>query len=147
VATALTTTTLPYQISFNPTWNGPSPIHSDIVKEYQVHMVQNTFALCPRGNGKDSVRFFEACFFNRVPIVIGSNVLFGEGYANLDFVEYIDENLSISKIAKALEDIYERNPPEVAWEKGLAARSYFEEYVRDYMNDPTAYFIKWCLQQ
>jgi hypothetical protein len=137
---------IPFDIAFNTHWNGPTPIDSPVVQFYAERLRKYSLGLCPRGNGKDSVRFFETCAYGRVPVVIGSNILFGEGYANLDFVEYVDENLPIGKMARKFADIWERNPPDVAFEKGVAAYNYFNNYVVDYFKDPTAYFIKQCLR-
>lgn len=48
--------------------------HPDSIEaqEYLACMTQSTFALCPSGHGVDSARFFEACYFGAVPIVISS---------------------------------------------------------------------------
>ena len=59
-------------------WNGPSETGGAEHQAFEELMKECTFALCPRGCGHDSARFFEACFFQRIPIVIGDNILFGQ---------------------------------------------------------------------
>ncbi len=138
---------LPNYIEFNPTWNGPTSIWHPIVTAYQNVLKEHSLALCPRGNGRDSVRFFEACFFGRVPVVIGSNILFGSYYTGeKDFVKFIWEDISEETMRDNLQVIYKSIDEDTAWAMGQKARAFFDKYVRAYFADPTLYFITNCLK-
>ena len=106
-------------------------------------MLQNTFALCPSGTGVDSVRFFEACFFSRIPVVISDSFTMGKEFnKNKFFYFQIDPNNSISKIAEDLKEI-EQTPLQKLEEMSYNSKEFFESKIRKYFEDPTLRFIEW----
>lgn len=135
----------PHDIEFTNHWNGPTPIMSPVVSEYVKKIKRHAFGLCPRGNGKDSVRFFETCAYGRVPVVIGPNVLFAEDYSDTSFAEYVSEDMSISKMSNRFKEIFAWHFTNAGITAGQKSYKYFKDYVVDYFKDPTAYFIKHCL--
>lgn len=129
----------------NKKWQGLSPIGSQTQKDFVKTMLNNSISLCPRGSGIDSVRFFESCYYNRVPVIITDYeyYLFGEDDNDLDFCYRIhDEKINPQMIQAELKKIYE-TPWEELREKANQAKRYFETTVREYFEDPTLYFLNW----
>ena len=95
-------------------------------------MIKSYIALCPRGTGGDSFRFYEAMDFSVVPFFIG----------DIDcrpFKKYIDWN-SISFFANTVEGVNEildkyANSLEELLEIGSKAKQVFENEI---------YYQKWC---
>lgn len=137
---ALELSRVPQSFEMIPTWNGHTLPTTKIATDYEETMKSYTFALCPRGNGQDSVRFFEACFFGRIPVVIADNVLFDEDSYDTSFVVRISAQTSVAKMAEKFDALSRMSRPEV-YMRGRKAREYFDSRVRSYMNDPTGYFI------
>lgn len=124
-------------------WNGLTHKDSPIVKKYEELMMRNSFALCPRGAGEDSVRFYEACFFERVPVIIGNNILPGEldGY-DVSFAFRINYDESEQNQMTKFLQIYSISDDEIL-ERSIRARKYFEDIIRPQIQKPTERFIKW----
>ena len=132
-----------YDISFNNKWEARASLKSRVVADYCKLLLNNTFSLCPRGSGVDSVRFFESCFFSRIPVVISDCQLFGYDYhLKNPFYFQINPNLSVEEMSKEIQAI-QQTPEDVLKEMSHNAKTFFEEYVRKYFQDPTISFIKW----
>ena len=133
------------EMHVNRKWEGLSAIGSQTQKDFIATMLDNSISLCPRGSGIDSVRFFETCYYNRVPVIITDYdyYLFGEDHYNIDFCYRINNTKIDPKyILKELEKIY-NTPIEELEIKASKAKEYFETIVREYFDDPTLYFLNW----
>ncbi|MBM4053784.1 MAG: tetratricopeptide repeat protein [Planctomycetes bacterium] len=140
VANAIKLANLNCEYIINQQWFGRTEKDHPEVKKYEQFMLKHLFALCPRGTGHDSIRFYEACFFERVPVVISDSLIAGEDYYNMSFLFRISAKSSEKEIAAELKRISEI-PLSEAIERGKMARQYFEDVIRTYYNDPTKYFI------
>jgi len=132
-------------ISFNPSWSGPSQIGSSIQQDYISLMLNNMISLCPRGSGIDSVRLYETCYFTRVPVLISDYDYFmvGEDHYDTSFCYRIcSETLDPDYIAEKLQEIYDEPMSELQ-DRANDARKYFEQVVRPYFFDPTSRFLEW----
>ena len=133
------------EMHINRRWEGLSSVGSQVQKDFIDTMLNNSISLCPRGSGIDSVRFFESCYYNRVPVVISDYeyYLFGEDEHNLDFCFKIhDPRINPTIIKDQLQKIYD-TPLEELEQKANDAKKYFETTVREYFADPTLYFLNW----
>jgi len=130
-------------IHFNQAWQGKAHPNSQVVSEYCKLMLQNTFALCPSGTGVDSVRFFEACFFSRIPIVVSDSFTMGHEFnKNKPFYFQVDPHNSTDRIAKELNEI-EKTSLHKLKEMSYNSKEFFEINMRKYFEDPTLRFIEW----
>lgn len=77
---------------------------------YHQIMQQSKFVLCPRGNGPQTVRFYEALAFGRIPILISDNVRLPlENIINYDeFIIRVKEN-EIKKIEEKINFFIKKN--------------------------------------
>jgi hypothetical protein len=129
----------PNEYNLTTKWNGLTD-SKETHQSYEDMMKRHVFHLCPRGCGHDSVRFFECCFYGRIPIIVGDNYLFGElEGVDLSFVYRVTQ-YSPEQIQSVLKQVYELSWEEIE-KKSRAARNYFDTYVRAYMKDPTAYYL------
>lgn len=128
-------------ICFTSTWNGPTDPKSAATAKYIENMKQYTFALCPRGNGKDSARFFEACYFGRIPVIVGDNKIPFED-ENPRFFERISQNASQVEFAETIEKLY-RISDEKLVEMSKNARTYFDKFIRPYIFNSTKSYLEW----
>jgi len=134
-------------ILFNQTWQAKAEINSDIVREYCNSIINSTFYLCPSGTGVDSIRFFEVCYFSRVPVVISDAFTMGhEINKKTPFYFQIDPANSVEEIAFELKRISE-TPDKQIKEMSVNAKEFFEGEVRNYFEDPTLRFIEWLEQE
>jgi len=132
-------------IHINRSWSGPSEVGSEVQQDFIDTMLSNSLSLCPRGSGIDSVRLLETCYYNRVPILISDEDYFlvGEDHYDTSFIFRICGNdLTPQKIKQQLEYIYTLPRDEIE-RRANAAKQYFDNVVREYFKDPTAYFLKW----
>jgi hypothetical protein len=127
-------------------WNGHNDPENSVAKSYTSQMESGCFALCPRGVGHDSVRFFEACMFGRIPVVVGDNIIMGEEWGvDTSFAIKISQHESLLDIKKQLVQVSKMSGEEV-YERASAARRYFTNTVLSYFQDPTMYFLeKLCI--
>tara|TARA_R100000808_G_C2149493_1_gene157900 strand:+ start:2811 stop:3731 length:921 start_codon:yes stop_codon:yes gene_type:complete len=133
------------EVHINRKWAGPSLVGGKIQSEYIQTMNDNLISLCPRGSGIDSVRLIESCYYTRVPVLISDHdyLLVGENDQSLDFIYRITgNNLNPDLLREQLALIYETPISELK-ERAQAAREYFDTTIREYFDDPTAYFLKW----
>jgi hypothetical protein len=133
------------EIHINKKWEGLSKIGSNTQQEFIDTMLENSISLCPRGSGIDSVRFLESCYYNRLPVIITDYdyFLFGEDSIDMSFCYRIhNKNMNPNYLLEELTKIY-NTPIEDMRNKSAQAKEYFETIVREYFDDPTAYFIKW----
>ena len=133
------------ELHVNRRWSGPSKIGSQVQKDFIETMSNNSLSLCPRGSGIDSVRLLETCYYGRVPILISDYDYFlvGEDRYDTSFVFRIcGPDLNPEKLKDRLKEIYSSSPDDIQ-QRATLARKYFDEVIRVYFDDPTAYFIKW----
>jgi hypothetical protein len=134
-------------IVFNETWQAKAEINSDVVREYCNSILNSTFYLCPSGTGVDSIRFFEVCYFARVPVVISNAFTMGhEINKKTPFYFQVDPANSVETMASELKKISE-TPEEQVKEMSANAKEFFEGEVRNYFEDPTLKFIEWLKQE
>ena len=129
------------EVILNHQWLAPTETDDEKSIKYQKFMQKHNLALCPRGMGRDSVRFFEACYYGRCPVVIGNNILFEQKIIDsMDFCYFIStHNLTIQSLMYKLMCI-QNEKPEVIIEKGKRAQQFFT-VVKKYFNDPTEFFL------
>lgn len=134
---------LPSDITITDKWLAKIPPFSNDGMAFREGLLKYSFALCPAGHGVDSARFFEACYFGAIPIVISSlcEVPFEYAYRK-PFYFKLDPNIEISKMTAELEGIQNADERLIR-AFSLNCQEYFENYVRPYLNDPTACFIEW----
>lgn len=135
----LESTGLPNQYKLTNNWNGPATINGNEHIQYENIMKNNIFLLCPRGAGHDSVRFYEACFFGKIPIIIGDNWLVDELFGeDLDFCYRISQYSSTEYIKSKFFEIFNLPKP-IIQEKCFKSRQYFDKCIRNYYKNPTYY--------
>lgn len=132
---------LPHSVFFNQQFSAGIPVGHPKQDFFENLMKENLLALCPRGMGHDSVRLYEACFYNRVPILIGDNRVVGEDFYDTSFIFRISQYISVEEMGTCLHNIYSRSTDELL-ERADAARQYFDDVIREYFADPTEYAIK-----
>ncbi len=134
VRKALELADVPGFFEYNDSWNAPTPANSPIVKFYEAEMTSWTYALCPAGWGQATQRFLEAVLLGRVPVVIGDGLLFGESQELR-----VQGSATIEQLARWFSRIY----------RGSLSpnSSYAHLKIRDYFEDPTAYFLSWMRQR
>lgn len=138
---------LPNQIIFNNTWLGSTNLKDNFtIQEYAKIFRNNLLSLCPRGAGEDTIRFYETCFFGRVPIIIGDTKVMNEDDYDCSFMYRISPKESDDNIKQFLKNIFS-TPNEVLIEKAKLARAYFDNVVIEYFEDPTLNFIKFLKHQ
>jgi hypothetical protein len=115
-------------------------LDSDPVGSYCKLLHANLISVCPRGAGIDSIRFYETCFFGRVPVAISDAKWLGEDHYDMSFAYRLSPSLSDNELAAELTKINDI-PYEELVERGKKARQYFQEVVIPYFQDPTLYFI------
>jgi len=130
-------------IEFNSSWQGKTHPNNKIVSEYCKMILQNTFALCPSGTGVDSVRFFEVCFFSRIPVVVSDSFTMGHEFNKVKpFYFQISPHQPIDEMAKELMEVEQISLDKVK-EMSYNAKEFFEIKMRKYFEDPTLQFIEW----
>ncbi len=134
---------LPGEIQFTNNWNGPVDINDLAVELYQKNLLESTFAICPRGNGRDSARIYEAMAYGRVPVLVGDHILLNEEDFDVDtsFCCKISQYCTMQQMSQQLTQIYQMPYSEMA-DRAWVARNYFETVVQKYFRDPTAYFLE-----
>lgn len=132
---------LPGTYELTPQWTD-AKASQQTRQQFLDGLAECTFALCPRGNGFDSVRFFEACWAGRVPIMLGDALVPREldGYPT-DFFYRISERLSVEELVGKLKEVRE-TCDFIAM--GRAAQQYFESVIRPMITDPTGDFLEWA---
>jgi len=130
-------------VEFNQVWEGKASPSSRATAQYCKSILQSTFTLCPSGTGVDSVRFFEVCFFSRIPIVVSDSFTMGHEFnKSKPFYFQIDPHNSLKQMAKELVEI-ENTPLSTLQEMGTNSKEFFESHLRKYFEDPTSTFIEW----
>ena len=130
-------------IQFNNAWQGKVRPSDRIVSDYCKLMLRNTFILCPSGTGVDSVRFFEVCFFSRIPVVVSDSFTMGHEFnKESPFYFQIDPHISIEQMADKLRQI-EKIPVTTLEKMSYNSKEFFETKMRKYFEDPTLRCIEW----
>jgi hypothetical protein len=142
IANLINKTNLKKDIEFNNTWMGNSSYKNPAVSEYIKKIYNNTFSLCPRGAGVDTVRFFESCYFGRIPIIIGDNLLFGETEYKKKFFFKITPDSTDQQIIDKLVEI-SNSDNELIDEMSKNCIEFFEKHVITYFKEPDRCFIHW----
>lgn len=109
--------------------------------EYIKVLYENLISLCPTGIEHDTARFYEACFFGRVPVCIGNVKFVTDDSYKVDFPFKIPPEISVDQLAKELGKIYDTPISELI-ERGKAARNYFQQVIVKYYSDPTLFFLE-----
>lgn len=121
-------------------WNGPAKIAGSEHKSYQYLMLRNLFHLCPRGCGHDSVRFFESCLMEHIPIVVGDNILFGElDGLDTSFAFQISQYQSLQSISEQIRKILSIDWNEINFR--ISQIKDYNNYIRLYFENPTKYLL------
>jgi len=137
---------LPGEFSLTQQFGASLPLTSDSVTEYYQLLHKHLIGLCPRGAGVDSIRFYELCFFGRVPVAVSDAKWLGEDSYDMSFAFRLSPSLSRDEMAKELIKI-NNLPYEELIKKGKLARKYFEDVVVPYLKDPTGQFVQFLKQQ
>jgi hypothetical protein len=135
---ALAMARLPRSVEFLGQW---SLMRTEQNQNYVDKMAAWSFALCPRGWGHFTMRFYEACALGRYPIVVGNNLWLGHDKAV--FYKISPWDINVRTVALELRELFMATPMERAIELGRQAKNYFDTVVRPYYADPTAAFIAW----
>ncbi|MFD2515660.1 exostosin family protein [Pontibacter locisalis] len=106
-------------------WSGKTG--NSIQDSYYRQLLSSKFALCPRGNGPNSIRLFEAMKLGIAPIIISDNFILPRGPHWEDFAIFIkEENIEdLEEIVAKYEGKYH--------EMGELARENFENFFSDKM--------------
>jgi len=139
---AARSTGLPTQYVFNPGFCGRTPIGHPIQQQYKDNMLNNLIALCPQGSGMCTARRYEACYYTRVPVVIGTCMFTTLNYAETEFAYQLSAKLTKDELANELTKIAE-TPIKELHDRAKAARNYFDTTLRTYFKDPTLFFLKY----
>jgi hypothetical protein len=131
-----------HEFTFNTSWGGRKGLDSPAVSIYIESLYKNLISLCPEGVSSATIRFYETCFFARVPVIIGEQMIMEEGDRDTSFVYKIDPTKGDAHLDAELLKIANTPHSELV-EKGKAARQYFIDVVMKYFQDPTAYMIDW----
>jgi len=138
VAEAFFKANVPGEFIFTKKWNAVSPLDDADVLRYVEGMKRWSFQLCPAGTGQMTVRFFEACAYGRVPVVIADNLLFME--SSINFVARQHTAVSVDVLARWFKRMYEY----ACFSSDLMysePRRFFGLKIGEYFNDPTAWLI------
>jgi hypothetical protein len=130
-----------HDIYFNNKSFSRSTAEEDPVKSYIEGIRNSSFALCPRGVGRDTVRYYEACALGRIPVVVSRIELFCENEYE-PFWFKIDKDLTVDQMSIELQKISSISRSEIEHRQKLAY-NYFHTLVKEYFSDPTAMFMKW----
>jgi hypothetical protein len=133
---------LPAAVVLRREWHGPSALNHPARDEYEAAMLGSSMALCPMGEGVATARFYEACFYGRMPVVIGETLVLDDGAVDSGFAAELGAGLGVEELRAALGRIVGIGAEEAA-ERGRAARDYFDRVVRRYFADPTRMFLDW----
>ena len=131
---------LPGQFELTSTFGAGQPLTANGVTEYYQMLHNHLIGLCPRGAGVDSIRFYEICFFGRVPVAISDAKWLEENNYDMSFAFRISPSTPRDEMTRELLRIH-NFPIEELIERGKRARKYFETVVVNYLKDPTKSFI------
>lgn len=141
MVTGFARTGLPGVVEFSPGWGQWNAADNVERRIYEEILKTNILGLCPRGEGMSSSRYYETCFYGRVPVMIGDNLLMGYDWYDTSFAFYLPEDLTPTDFEREFEKIAQTPLPELQ-DRARAARAYFDAVVRPYFADPTLEFIK-----
>lgn len=125
---------VPGEWQWTDKWNAPSILSDPDVSQYEAGMKHWSFALCPAGTGQMTVRFFEACGFGRIPVVIADNYLF-EDRLSLPFQR--GSNSSVEQLVRIMKHLTASYKPELSAHHAAI----FVSRIVKYFHDPTLYFL------
>lgn len=135
---------IPGNYSLTNKFGAGQDLSSENVRKYYSLLYTHLISLCPEGAGADTIRFYETCFFGRVPVVIGNSRWIprwlNDDQYDMSFVYTISPALPDDQIAQTIMKIH-NEPYEQLVERGRLARKYFQEVVVEYFKDPTQQFI------
>jgi hypothetical protein len=119
-------------------WLGLIDIEDKRSKDYIDSLTDNTYILCPRGTGIDSVRLLESCLVRRIPILISDQdyILPFEWCADTSFIQ------KVIKMPFSIEDFNFNHTDEEIIEMQNKAFNYGNT-IKQYMKDPTSFFMSW----
>jgi len=139
---------LKHEIYFNEKWSAQVDLKKDnqVIQNFAGVQQRNILSLCPRGVGEDSSRFYETCFFGRVPVIIGNCKVMDEDRLSEKFFYRINPDLPEKDLYRELLEIY-NTPLDVLITKGKKAKEYFNKSVKGYFNDPTKYYLDYLSEK
>lgn len=140
--TIIENSNLKSEIILNDKWMASNHPTDQNTISYIKLLLNNTFSLCPHGAGADSVRFYETCFFSRIPIIVSNIFIPFQDEFTDPFYFKIDPNLSDEEILRKLNEI-KNTDLGLLKEMSYNARKYFDVCLKPYFEDPTLSFIKW----
>lgn len=130
------------EIILNADWGGRKGLDSPAVSAYIDSLYRNLISLCPESSCSATIRFYETCFFARVPVIVGEQMVMEEGDYDTSFLYKVNPECSDEELLAQLQKIADTSHSELV-EKGKAARQYFLDVVSKYFQDPTAYMLDW----
>jgi len=142
LAEVLKSTDIKHEITLNADWGGRKGLDSPAVSAYIDSLYRNLISLCPESTCSATIRFYETCFFGRVPVIVGEQMVMEEGDYDTSFLYKVNPDCSDAELVSQLQKIYNTPHSELV-DKAKAARQYFFDVVVKYFQDPTAYMIDW----
>ena len=133
---------LPGEYNLTNKFNARRGLEEKESVDYCLLIHRNMISLCPRGAGIDSIRFYETCFFGRVPVCISDAKWTAEEMYDMSFAYRISPSSTNEEIANKLKQIHQ-TPHEELVDRGRKAREYFQKVIVEYFKDPTLYFLKY----
>lgn len=114
--------------------------------DYEKFMLEFGLALSPRGVGNGSLRFYEACFYNCVPVVVSDHGVVGDDYYDTSFIWRMSLEWSEEELRSSFHRLLTASFDELRG-RADAARVYFDRVVRSYYDDPTGFFLQWLVRR
>lgn len=130
------------EIVLNADWGGRKGLDSPAVTNYIDSLYRNLISLCPESSCSATIRFYETCFFARVPVIVGEQMVMEEGDYDTSFIFKVNPKCTDEELLSQFQKIAD-SPYSELIEKARAARQYFMDVVVKYFQDPTAYMINW----
>lgn len=119
---------------------------SQETRDYEDFMASHGLALCPRGVPDASVRFYEACFYSCVPVIVGNHGVVGDDYYDTSFIQRIHPEAGEQEMRRSLTELLSA-PFDELKRRGNAARAYFDDVIRRYYQDPTALLLRFLVRR
>jgi len=140
----LTNNNINNEIYFNDRWCSQIDLKKEnyVVQNFAGVLERNILSLCPRGAGEDSSRFYETCFFGRVPVLVSHCKILDEDRIIKPFYFRISPDLTDEEMLLELNKIAETEIS-VLIDMGNNAKEYFNKNVKSYFKDPTEYFLNY----
>lgn len=139
VEQALKLADVPHEFSFNDQWGCYWGEDDERVRSYYDNMKKWAFALCPVGEGP-TCRFYEACLFGRLPVLIGDYLICGESSVGIDFPPRPPTDMPVEKMVIALREISRVCSSPVA--PFAPVKRYRDDVLLPYFKAPTVWLLE-----